>query len=97
MHSIMACQVVWTKCATVSLAGLQVQSGINIQADCPKGDLLPVRAITFEAPRVGASSMPVGWHMIVHVVPVVACGRSVHTRYYIYTYICQPRRRSSIR
>ena len=39
-------------------AGVQVQSGINIQGDRPSGAPLPVTAFTFEAPRVGAPSMP---------------------------------------
>ena len=36
------------------LFGMQVQSGINRQGNHPSGALVPVTAVTFEAPRVGA-------------------------------------------
>ena len=48
----------WASLLNTSIAGLQVQSGINIQGDRPSGALLPVTAYTFEAPRVGAPSEP---------------------------------------
>lgn len=36
--------------------GMQVQSGINREGDHPSGALVPVTAVTFEAPRVGTPS-----------------------------------------
>ena len=46
------------------LFGTQVQSGINRQGDHPSGALVPVTAVTFEAPRVGTPSCLVTPHTL---------------------------------
>ena len=43
---------------------MQVQSGINRQGDHPSGALVPVTAVTFEAPRVGAPNCLVTPHTL---------------------------------
>lgn len=46
------------------LFGMQVQSGINREGDHPSGALVPVTAVTFEAPRVGTPSRLVTPHIL---------------------------------
>ena len=46
------------------LFGKQVQSGINRQGNHPSGALVPVTAVTFEAPRVGAPACLTTWQLL---------------------------------